>query len=238
MRAPLFAVTSYPDDTDVQFQAPIVDPVLMKLSANVRTKAGSADVPTVVVAAVHGPLDTALTLAHAFSKVEATKGADLAELSSVGDKIAATISLLLKPRPSVLDKDDDTSAPSAPAWPEWRPGLDDWTLVLIMWFQILYCCTNEPLGAVSIRTAILPMLHQRDPSTDAMRILLSRPVQEGLQLWNDRAAYAQTHNIDDDSTDWPSLVDIVAYMERAFPVRVATVVRRLLVVCRAQNPEG
>lgn len=108
--------------------------------------------------------------------------------------------------------------------------------MLIMWFRLLYCCTNEPLGAVSIRTAILPMLHRRDPTTHATRARLSRPVQEGLRLWNDRVAHAQTHDIHHDSEDWPSLVDVVAYMERAFPVRAATLVRRLLVVCRAREP--
>lgn len=240
LRSPLSPLSdAFQDPSNAQLMSLPADSILSQLAARVRADTNTASIalPSVAAQGVHDLMDTVLALARVIYQ-----GPNIAKLGTVSTSIAVTMSRILQERPNIVSKPWKSDKRSSQTPPQrdastQRPSLDDWTVVLVMWIQILYCCTNAPLGAVSIRTAVLPLLPRlADGSTDVTRAGLSQLVQEGLHEWNERATGTQhttTTTRDSNADDWPSLVNLVANMEREFPVRVAPVMRRLLVVCAA-----
>lgn len=230
LRAPAFPpVFVIADDTNDKFDslALVNDHILMHSATKVRVDANSSQLPALVVLAIHRVLDGAIALARSFAK-SVSKRVDDEELNWVASRMAETIYLMLGPRTSVLQRDNTASATIV--LPSSEGELDDWTIVLILWLQLLICSANEPLGDVSIRRNILPLLPHDDPVANATRASLSSPVRDGLQAWNERSTNARAARMKEAIGDWLRLVDIVADMERDLAVHVAPFMRRLLAI--------
>lgn len=245
------------DEDNPPTQALTADPLLAELAMRVRSDAKAAALPKIIQTALRGLLDTAMALDNSLSH-----GSVLADLTSVSTRMITTVKGILQHRPSVLSNRD----PRPPAGasnpyhlsPMQRSGsgpefdLEDWTIVLIMWCQLIWACINAPLSPVNIRSNILPLLvipllphqQQRQQHQDAKSVWLaslSPPVRDGLLVWNQRAVDAQRATTETELAavkDWESLVDLVADMEMGFPARMAPVVRRLIVMCYAQASTG
>lgn len=252
LRGPVFPISDTPDDeNDDPAQALTSDPLLAELIARVRADSTTATLPPVIFLAVHGLLDTVLASAHF-----ASQSVSLGDLKPVSTRIVTIVSRILQHRPSVLVGSDNLQASAGPRTlhsrrPIWQPscgpepGLDEWTIVLIMWSQLILCSSNAPLGGARTRYAFVQLLPiplppyqpQYHGDRSAWLASLSQPVRDGLRAWNQRVLDAHKATppgkLAADS-DWEGLIDIVANMEIEFPARMAPVVRRLLFVRSAQ----
>ncbi|KPI35361.1 uncharacterized protein AB675_9924 [Cyphellophora attinorum] len=189
---------------------------LMPLAEETMSHAKS--LPPVIELVIRRFANAVLALAQA---VASTADAALSyqELNWMASHAAGSLHILLGVYPSALA----TEVP----FRQQTPIYESYTILLILWLQLLMCTANETLSAVSIRLSCLTV-RNHEFREEQRCTYASERIDEGLMRWNQAVREAKLAR-ESPPGDWEAkMVSIVEEMELDLPVRLGPLMRGLL----------
>ena len=193
---------------------------LMPLAEGVMTRAKT--LPPVIALVVRRFTNSALALAQAVAS-HGDSSLSYQELNWMASHAAGTLHILLGVYPSALST--ETAPDGNLVFQQQTPLYESYTIILILWIQLLLCCANETLAPVTIRLSTLPV---RSVELVGRKIeYSSSAVDAGLQKWNETVMHARGKNVDSPG-DWVNMLAIVESMEVDMRVRMAPLMKQLL----------